>query len=214
MGLDLIVNGCAKTGHEVEWRQFIQRAFSGAALSDAEVTRFQEISIPAYENMGAPRVGFDDAADAWIIKAQQAQTSEQIARTLKAFHGYYAVQLLECAGVPAYSNGGLYDGVDETSFRGMFLEDCRNVLSDELRAAAWENKFPEAAIDYGLALLDSAEAYEASQREQQSSLLPGSFKSNQSASSLPLQEELDIVRAAGRWFIFWGERGHPITAYF
>jgi hypothetical protein len=31
---------------------------------------------------------------------------------------------------------------------------------------------------------------------------------------MALAEQLDIVRAAGRWFIFWGERGHPIRAWF
>jgi hypothetical protein len=31
---------------------------------------------------------------------------------------------------------------------------------------------------------------------------------------VPIADQLDIVRAAGRWFIFWGERGHPIRAWF
>jgi hypothetical protein len=31
---------------------------------------------------------------------------------------------------------------------------------------------------------------------------------------IPIAEQLDIVRAAGRWYIFWGERGHPIRAWF
>jgi hypothetical protein len=29
MGLDLIVEGCAKPGHEQEWRQLLKRSFSG-----------------------------------------------------------------------------------------------------------------------------------------------------------------------------------------
>jgi hypothetical protein len=30
----------------------------------------------------------------------------------------------------------------------------------------------------------------------------------------PLTERLNILRAAGRWHVFWGERGHPIRAWF
>jgi hypothetical protein len=31
---------------------------------------------------------------------------------------------------------------------------------------------------------------------------------------MAITEQLDIVRTAGRWVIFWGERGHPIRAWF
>ncbi len=38
-------------------------------------------------------------------------------RVLNEFEGYYALRLVECDGVPKYSNGGLYAGADETSTR-------------------------------------------------------------------------------------------------
>jgi hypothetical protein len=68
MGLDLVVEGCAKFGHEAEWRRLVERSFAGQELSEADVARFQEISIPGYQRIGAPRVGFDSVADAWIIE--------------------------------------------------------------------------------------------------------------------------------------------------
>lgn len=213
MGLDLVVEGCAKAGHEVEWRRLIERVFANDELSDADIARFNEISTPAYENVGAPRVGYDAAADAWIIKAQQAQTSDEIAQTLMQFHGHYVLQLVEGDGLPVYSNAGVYDGVDETSFRGSFLEDCTNVISDEMLAEACEHKLPEAALDYGRALLEAAHAAETSPREKRKSLL-SRLSFSKPAATLPLQEQMDIVRAAGQWFMFWGERGHPIRAYF
>lgn len=213
MGLDLVVEGCAKAGHEVEWRRLIERVFANDELLDADIARFNEISTPAYENVGAPRVGYDAAADAWIIKAQQAQTSDEIAQTLMQFHGHYVLQLVECDGLPVYSNACFYDGVDETSFRGSFLEDCTNVISDEILAQAWEHKVPEAALDYGRALLEAAYAAETSPREKRKSLL-SRLSFSKPAATLPLQEQMDIVRAAGQWFMFWGERGHPIRAYF
>jgi hypothetical protein len=191
----------------------LERSFADNQLSEPEIAHFNEISVPGYQRVGAPRVGFDAAADAWIIKARKAQTSEEVAATLKEFSGYYVLRLVKCDGVPTYSNGGLYAGVDETSFRGEFLKSCTNVIDKRLLDAAWEHKFPEAAIAYGRELLGAAEAADKSPRDAHRDLLSrrGLVKS---AAPVPLPEQLDIARAAGRWFVFWGERGHPIRAYF
>ncbi|MBC9880328.1 hypothetical protein G8O24_23665 [Bradyrhizobium sp. INPA01-394B] len=213
MGLDLVVEGCAKPGHEGEWRRLLERAFKDDELSETEIARFNAISIPGHERIGAPRVGFDSAADAWIVEARTAQTPEDVAATLKEFHGYYVLRLVKCDGVPSYSNGGYYDGVDETSFRGDFLKSCRNVIEKPTLSAAWEHKFPEAAIEYGRALLDAADAGMTTPLVAHRSFLSrlGLVKPTE---PLPLSEQLEIVRAAGRWFVFWGERGNPIRAYF
>jgi hypothetical protein len=64
---------------------------------------------------------------------------------LREFHGYYVLRLVQCDGVPRYSNGGLYEGADETSFRGDFLKDCADVLGQDLLNDAWNSKMPEAA---------------------------------------------------------------------
>ena len=213
MGLDLVVEGCAKPGFEREWRELLQRSFRGEEVSKAEAARFQEISIPGYERIGAPRVGSDRTANEWIVKAQNAKTAEEITSVLKEFDGYYAVRLVECDGVPQYSNAGLYDGADETSFRGSFLKDCADVLSKDLLDNAWNHKFPEQAVSYGKALLAAADAAarvgKPKVRRTMLSRL-GLAKAPEGAPS----EQLDIVQAAGRWFVFWGERGHAIRAWF
>jgi hypothetical protein len=215
VGLDLIVEDCAKPGHEPEWRRLLERSFAGEELSEADVARLQEISIPGYERIGAPRVGFDSAADAWMIEAQKAKTPDDAAAILREFHGYYVVRLVKCDGVPKYSHDGLYDGVDDMSFRGAFLEDCPDVLGTDLLLEAWGSKFPEAAISYGQALLAAADTAEAP------GLVPKLWRTilsraglAKTAEPIPIAEQLDIVRAAGRWFIFWGERGHAIRAWF
>jgi hypothetical protein len=215
MGLDLIVEGCPKPGHEHEWRQLLQRSFADEELSKAEVARFQEISIPGHERIGAPRVGYDNAANQWILEARNAKTPEDIAAVLKEFEGYHVVRLVECDGVPKYSHGGLYAGADETSFRGAFLNDCQDVLSKDLLNEAWNHKSPEEAVTYGKALLAAAEAAESTGRApmRRRTLLSrlGLAKESEPA---PIAEQLGIARAAGRSFIFWGELGHPIRAWF
>lgn len=215
MGLDLVVEGCPKPGHEPEWQRLLERSFAGQEPSEAEVARFREVSIPGYQRIGAPRVGFDSAADAWIIDARKPQTPEDVAAILNEFRGYYVVRLVKCDGVPNYSHGGLYDGIDETSFRGAFLQDCPDVLGKDLLSEAWNNKLPEAAISYGQALLAAAAAAETT------SFAPKPWHAilsriglAKAAEPVAIAEQLDIVRAAGRWFIFWGDRGHPIRAWF
>jgi len=215
MGLDLIVEGCAKPGHESEWRQLLKRSFADEELSEAEVARFREICIPGYERIGAPRVGSDSAANQWILEARNAKTPEDIADVLKEFDGYYVVRLLECDGVPKYSHGGLYEGVDETSLRGAFLDDCQDVLGKDLLKNAWNHKFPEEAVAFGKALLAAAKAAEnVSTAPKQRRTILSRLGLAKQPEPVAITEQLDIVRAAGRWFIFWGERGHPIRAWF
>jgi len=220
MGLDLVVEGCAKPGHEREWRHLIQRSFEDEEVSEAEVARFREISIPGYERIGAPRVGQDLAADEWIVKAQNATTPEEISAVLKEYDGYCVVRLVKCDGVPGYSNAGMYEGADETSFRGAFLNDCKDVLNEDLLNEAWNHKLPEDAVAYGKALLAAAETAEAEGRTpappppQREGLLARLGLAKKEPEPIPIAEQLDIVRAAGRWYIFWGERGHPIRAWF
>ena len=217
MCLDLVVESCAKPGHEAEWRRILKRAFAEQELSPAETARFNDISIPGDQRIGAPRVGFDKAAEAWITQARQARTPEEVAGVLAEFHGYYVLRLAPCDGVPEYSNACCYDGTDETSFRGAFLKDCTDVLSKALRNDAWNSKFPEDAIAYGQALLAAADAAEKAgpAPKPRSTLLSriGVMRPS-TAQPVPLADQLAITRAAGRWFIFWGGRGHAIRAWF
>lgn len=213
MGLDLIVEACPKPRHEAEWRRMLEQAFAGGEFTDSEAERFADISIPAYERVGAPRVGYDSAADAWIVETRKAVTPDEIAAVLKDFNGYYALRLVDCDGVPKYSHGGLYEGVDETSFRGAFLGACGDVLEKALIDSAWEHKFPEAAIEYGRALLAAAARERTAEPVPPKRGFLARLGLAKRSESIPLAEQLEIVQAAGRWFIFWGERGHAIRAW-
>jgi hypothetical protein len=215
MGLDLIVEGCSKPGHEREWRRLLERSFADEELSKSEVARFQEICIPGYERIGAPRVGYDNAANQWILEARNAKTPEEATAVLKEFEGYYVVRLVECDGVPKHSHGGLYEGADETSFRGAFLNDCRDVLRKDLLNKAWNHKLPEEAVAYGKALLAAADEAEVAGRTptRRRTFFSRLGLAKEPERPIAIAEQLDIVRAAARWFIFWGERGHPIRAW-
>src|SRR5437762_9997506 len=215
MGLDLVVEGCAKPGHEQEWCSLLERSFADEELSEAETARFQEISIPGYQRISAPRVGHDISANEWILRARCAKTPEEIVAILKEFEGFYVVRLVKCDGAPQFSSGGLYDGADETSFRGAFLNDCRNVINKTLLSDAWNHKLPEEAVAYGKKLLAAADITESSGGEpERRRTLFSRLGLSKEVEPIPIAEQLEIVRAAGRWFIFWGEHGHAIRAWF
>jgi len=218
MGLDLLVEGRAKPGHEPEWRALIGKAFAAEALSEAENGRLQEIIVPPHECVGAPRVGQDAGANAWIFEAREAKTPDEQAAVLAEFDGYYVLALVESDGVPKYSHGGLYEGLDETSFRGAFLDDCVDVLDKRVIEDAWNHKLPEAAVAYGQTLLAAASAAETrgapARTAPKRGLLAMVGLGRKPQEAVLFEDQLDIVRSAGRWYVFWGERGHPIRAWF
>jgi hypothetical protein len=93
--------------------------------------------------------------------------------------------------------------------------DCGDVLTKDLLNRAWGHKLPEDAVVCGKELLAAADAAESSTGvpKRRSNLFTrlGLAKEKQAVS---VTEQLDIVRAAGKWFIFWSERGHAIRAWF
>jgi len=219
MGLDLIVEARAKPGHVGEWRNFVERSFANEELTEEEMERFAEISISDSETVGAPRIGFDESANAWVIKREKAETPEQVAAVLKESHGLYVLALVKCDGIPRYSNAAADYGIDETSFRGAWLRDCTDVLESLLLTTAWNNMWPPEAVAYGDALLLAADRAEGKTgpiaiRALHRLLTKIGLNKAKSESGKTLAEQLDIVRAAGRWYVYWGERGHPIRAWF
>lgn len=221
MGLDCEPAGKAKPGHEDEWQGYMDELYADKQLSEEQRERLIEISIHAYQNVGAPVVGTDPEADAWVIanKAEDNERSDE--QFVKDMTGYCVLDLVPdtCPGLPRYTNAGLYD-VDETSFRGQFLNDCEDIIGSEALERAWTNFMPpQDAIAYGNLLLDAAR----NAREngppppQEKAGLMGRLKGLTGGDAgdeddVPLEDKIDILEAAGNWYVFWGERGQPIWA--
>lgn len=212
MGLDLCVEGKAKPGFEEEWQSIVRRSFAEEPLTDTEIERFNAISLQGYATLGAPQVGKDPAADNWIATKMAGRMSREEA--IAKYDGLFALELVESDGLPPYSHAGLYDGVDATSFRGSMLEECTSILGPDVIKAAWEHRMPEAAMAYGQLLLTAAsdavgrDVVEPPQRSIWQKIF------GRRESCLPIEEQIAVVESAGRWFQFWGGRGHPIRAYY
>jgi hypothetical protein len=224
MGLDLFPAGRAKPGHEREWQQRIQRLYAGEKETEADAEKRFAVSIQPWEDLGAPRVGESPEADAWALKEPDRDKTKSDAEVLTELKGFHAIALLrgKCDGLPAYTHAGLYAGLDETSFRGSFLQMCEDILDEEVLVTAWTDCMPPGeAITYGMELLHAADraeragpaaarrAFKTKKRKAKSTTGDGDQEEDVS-----FQEKIEILRSAGRWYVFWGKRGHPIQAWY
>lgn len=228
MGLDWLAGNKAKPGHEARFRELLEIIVAGKTkLDEAQKAEFQEIGVPSFTTLGAPRVGIDEAATAWFLARLREQkpkpgllrglftkpsadpTPEELA-AIEQTRGYHVLALApRCDGLPIYTNAELYSGLELTSFRGAFLSDCEELLGKELVESAWDPKLPEALVAYGRALLERADAWAAAHdcewvRDQVNP--PDDLKSPAGVAH--------IVFAAGRWCLYWGERGHWLDPWF
>ena len=219
MGLDLYPIGRAKPGHEAEWETLVQTLYDAKEESEDAAKRRFEISMAPWAAIGAPCVGYDPEADAWALANWPREDGMSDAALLDDLRGYYVLELLrgKCEGLPKYTHSGMYD-LDETSFRGAFLNFCEDLLGEELLITAWTDCMPpEEAMAYGKELLEIADKA-ARKRIVPVTKPPAQEKTKRKGADdmeeLSLDEKIDILRTAGRWYIFWGKLGHPIVAWF
>ncbi len=221
MGLDVFPAGRPKPGHETQWAVLMQKLYDGDTETEAESERRLAISVMPYDDVGAPKVGEDPAADAWLLAQPGRDPSKSDADILEEMRGYRVLALLRgrCDGIPDFTHARLYEGVDETSFRGSFLEACEELVGKELVTMAWSDCMrPEEAVGYGQRLLDAAERAAAAgpppPKPPKRSWWTGKPKAQTQGQGPSFEEQLEILPAAGRWYVFWGSRGHPIQAWY
>jgi hypothetical protein len=223
MGLDLEPLGRAKAGHEAEWARLTDRIYEGDELSPPEIERRNAITFQPYEDIGAPVVGTDDEANRWVIETARANGKQETdSEIIENMRGYHVSSLMEgrCDGVAKYSNGHLSGYVDATSFRGQLLEQCGDVLDEDTITDAWQQVFrPEEAVAYGEKLLASLKTERPLQApptepKKKAGFMSKLFPPRAPRPKAPIEEQRDIVEAAGKWFIYWGRKGHPVWANF
>lgn len=209
MGLDWNPGNKPKPGFE---REFVDLFYALQGDPSPERTRqearFREISISAFETLGAPRVGFDSRADAWALEAlQRARQPKPESEWLASLKGFYVLDLVPpCHGLPRYSNGSPGGYVERFSFRAQFLADSEEIIGPELLEQAYESKLPPVFERYGLALLEKFRLFVATRK-----LDPAKLESSEDPESDEFRA--DVTREAGRWCLFWSRKGHILDAY-
>lgn len=220
MGLDWCLNVRARPGSEARLKEINARLYqlrtegevatpSVAALWDE---REKLIQSP-YEYLGCPRVGTDQEALDWLKADYENDPASYAGRdpdadppfsameptpswetVLRRYQDVYIIQLAKnTAGIPAVIGGsaGMLD------FRGQVVADCDEILSTQLRDAAYSDRDPAQMLQYAKDLraeLDEALADEA---------------------TLDVAEEHKYyLQHAIRWLEFWGNAGFDMHAWY
>src|SRR5215217_5079198 len=170
MGLDMRPMGKPKPGFEERFNQLfrIVQGIEKQELSffdklkgrklptqDELLEEWFSIQIPSYETIKAPQVGRDKEADEWV-KAKYLDSDKSIseAEFISQHEGYYVIELAkEKDGVPVYISLQQDDNV----FRGQFMQDCIDLIGEELVNEAWETKLADDVFHYGQRLMAAAD---------------------------------------------------------
>jgi len=169
---------------------------------------FAPVSEPAYSLLGAPRVGYDDAADEWLAaRAQKQRRTEPLEVLRREMHGFYVLALLPpCDGFPVYSTYLTTEGLERYAFDAERLLAERAVLGDELCRVAGFEMSAETLAAYAERL------HEAAQRFAVEHDLPGNVETIREPvfpAGTPAGRG-HLLFAAAKWATFWSHRGHGL----
>ena len=224
MGLDWRPMGKPKLGFEERYNQIFriiqgiekQKELSfldklkGKRVETREqlIEEFLDNCIKTYETIKAPRVGYAEVANEWI-KSKYAGSDKSLSKEefFKQYWGYYVIELAEeLDGVPVY----IAIGQDENVFRAQFLDDCKDLIGEELYNEAWGTKLANETLVYGQRLMTIADKVAT-----ENNLL---YLKNQRLPPDTDEDSLDwkvhILYAAAKWLIFYGKNGHGYEADF
>ena len=167
------------------------------------------------ETIKAPRIGIDRQADEWIksnwdcLPKAEGMTVDGF---IKKFKGQYVIDAVK--GSPGVAKvSGIF--VSATSFRGKVLRFV-NWLDPELIDQSYNDMDPDELYEYGHELLGAAN------RKRAESGIPDGWKiemgnldpDTNEVYDLQLLRDVETVRNAAEWCIFWGENGHPMHAWY
>ena len=203
MGLDMRPLSKPKAGKEQRFYELYSLIPSENLSPDQREQLLEEwfaLGIPSYETIKAPQVGRDAQADDNPDKPPFDEVYQD-------YQGYYVIELApEQDSVPVYRAFGQ----DANVFRGQFLADCQDLISEDLLNEAWSNHLAEEAVDYAQRLLAAVTPI-----AQQHGLeyLKDQYEPPE-AEPESLESQLHIVYSLARWLIFYGSRGHGYEADF
>ena len=223
MGLDWRPMGKPKPGFEQRYNQ-IFRIIQGTekqelsffdklkgkkiATKDQLIEEWFDISVETYITIKAPRVGYDNVANEWI-KGKYEETDKTVSQEefLKQYLGYYVIELAEEQdGVPVY----IAMGQDENVFRGQFLDDCKELIGEELYYEAWGTKLAPETLSYGEKLMTIADKIAS----ENNLLFLKTQRLPPDSDEESLESKIHILYSAARWLIFYGKNGHGCEADF
>ena len=153
-------------------------------------------------------VGRDKEADEWVkAKYQEADKKISEAEFIEQHEGFYVIELAkEKDGVPMY----IAMNQDRNVFRGQFMQDCIDLIGEDLVNEAWGSKLADDTLDYGNRLMNIADkiAKENDLQHLKEQRLPPETDEDS------IEGKLHIVYSLAKWLIFYGRNGHGYEADF
>jgi hypothetical protein len=210
MALDWEPLATPKRGYEREYVELFHALVQATGARRERVVRwFENVTDPPFATLGAPRIGYDEAADDWLrMRLEKSGRLGELARLQTEMHGDHVLELLPPSdGFPVYSNHLVSEYLDRYSFHAELLADVREVLGDELWQRAHEMMLVDDHRRFAEALLDAAIRF-ADQHK-----LPSQVETIREPvfAEGTVERSGHVLFAAAKWCWYWSERGHGLA---
>jgi hypothetical protein len=212
MALDWEPLPTPRRGYEREFVELFHKLVGATGARREQVMAwFVAISDPPFATIGAPRIGYDAAADDWLRARleKKGRVAELAAMQLK-MHGEHVLEAMPPGdGFPVYSNHLNSEYLDRYSFHAELLGEpaLRDALGDQLWQRAHEMMLVDDHRAFAERLLDVAIRF------SEDNELPGHIETVRE----PVYPEGTVERsghilfAAAKWCWFWSDRGHGLA---
>ena len=210
VGLDWEPLATPKRGYE---RQFVE-LFRKLALAHPSrrpqlQAWFADVAEPPFARLGAPRIGHDEATEAWLhARVARSNRLAELDQIRADLHGYHVLELLPpCDGFPVYSRCKEDDDLERYAFNAALVVEHAEVLGPALVARAGESMLVDAHADFAARLTDVANRYwlDHGLPEHVATIREPVF-----AEGTP-ERVGHVLYAAAKWCTYWSERGHGLA---
>ena len=209
MKLDWEPLATPKRGHEQEFADLFRKLLtSTGAKRDRVFQWFVDVAVPPFESVGAPRVGFDAEADAWLVaRVEKSGRLHELDEIRAEMRGYHVLALLPpCEGFPVYSNSRISDDLERYAFDASQLLEARDVLGEELCARATTPMLADAHLAFGEQLLEVATRFARDEAlpEHVATIREPVFPEGSK------ERTGHVLFAAAKWCVHWARGGHGL----
>ena len=212
MALDWEPLPTPKRGYEREFVELFHKLVAATGARREQVlTWFLAISEPPFATIGAPRIGYDAAADEWLrARLEKSGRLAELAAMQAEMYGDHVLEVMApCDGFPVYSDHLNSDHLDRYSFHAELLggPGLREALGDELWQRAHDMMLVDGHRAFAEQLLDVAIRFADEHK------LPGHVETVRE----PVYPEGTVERsghilfAAAKWCWYWSDRGHGLA---
>ncbi|CAN5822300.1 hypothetical protein BH11MYX2_BH11MYX2_33080 [soil metagenome] len=201
----------AKRGHEAEYESLFKKlAHARPDRRDQLTDWFSQVAVPTFETIGAPRVGYDDAANEWLLKrAQKSNRTDAEVEELKVeMHGYYVLEIMPpCDGFPVYSNHLTSEHLERYAFNAELLLPLQDILGTELWRLVQTAHLAADHMEIGKRLDATAQKFVTDNKlaDTIATIREPVFPEGSA------ERKAHILFAAAKWCTYWAARGYGLA---